>query len=304
MKKKIEKEETNYVNEYAPVIKAVIVLFVLIGLLVGAIIYQPTKKEEIKEPNTLDTNEKNINTDTSCDGSNAKSVKKDADKVSVIYEVIDDYFLGYYAEADEDINGNGIIDNDPVVEAYGYALKVKLTNVTDNIYVVITNDLDDKVKTFHSTDKGEDGIITWTEGETTFMRTYTVKVYSNKEGCTNSLYREFNVSLPKYNMCSDFENCKLDFTKDLDVCQPFIFSNKKDTEELREYKRVIQKVFDEHYKNKDKTTEAVENKEETKEETIVDKVINYVKANYIVFCIVGGAIIALIIIFIVKKGRK
>lgn len=304
MRKKIEKEETNYASEYAPVIKAFIVLFILIGLLVGVMFYQPTKKDKIEEPGSLKTTEKEVNTDVSCDGNEYKDIKKAADKITISYDVVDDYFFGYYAESDEDLNGNGIIDKEPVIENIGYALKIKLTNLTDKNYVVITNNLDEDVKEFHNTDNNDEGIVTWFESDVVFARTYTVKVYSNKEECKKNLYREFKLTLPKYNINSRSLDCLEDYAKDLEACQPFIFSDKKTTEETREFRKAILDAYDKYEAEQKKKEENKTEENKVEEGTIVDKVTNYVKDNLLVFAIVGGAILALIVIFIIKKGRR
>jgi hypothetical protein len=307
MKKKIEKEENNYSHEYAPVIKAFIVLLILIALLVGVIYYQPTKKPLVEDPNTLKTNEKIVNTDTTCDGNNAKNIKNDADKVSLIYEVVDDYFFGYMAESDTDLNENGIIDDEPVIEDIGYALRLKLFNVTDNLVVEITNNIDDTVKTFRSTDVTQDGYITWFESENIFMRTYTVKVYSIN--CIDQLYREFTVDLPKYNYNSRSMDCAYEFTKDLEVCQPFIFSNATEATELKKFRSEIQKAYKEYQKGTTTTVQADneekdDNKNNNKYEEIVEKTTNIVKDNYITVGIICSAILVLVILVIIKKGRK
>ena len=304
MKKKIEKEETNYANEYLPVIRAFIVLIVLVGLLVGVMYYQPTKKDIIEEPSNLKTTEKEVNTDVSCDGDNAIAVKKDADRITISYDVIDDYFFGYASESDEDLNGNGIIDQEPVIENIGYALKVNLSNLTSNNYVVITNNLDEETKIFHDTDKNEDGIVSWYESDVVYTRTYDVKVYSNKDECKKNLYREFKLTLPKYNINSRADDCQLDFAKDLEACQPFIFSDKKSTEELRDFRKAIMEAYNKYEEEQKKKEDTTTEETKVEEGSIVDKITQYVKDNYLVVAIIGGAIAALIIIFIIKKGRR
>ena len=305
MRKKIEKEEKTNSREYAPIIKAFIVLIILVSLLVVTIIYQPTKKDEIQDPNVLSSDEKVVNTDTSCDGNQSKEIKKAADKITISYEVVDDFFFGYMAESDEDLNGNGVIDDDPVVENIGYALKVKLNNLTDKNYVTISNDIDDDIKTFHVTDENEQGIITWYESETVFCRTYNVKVYSNNEGCTDQVYREFKVMLPKFNTNSRSYDCFLDYTKDLDICQPFIFSNKTSREELKEFKRIIIEKSKEHEREEELKKEQEESKkDEVTFNNVVNKIIDYVNNNKLMFAIIFGAIVVLLVLFAVKKGRK
>ena len=300
-KKKIEKEQSHFFRDYSQVIKASVVLIILIGLLVGVILFKPVKKEEIKDPSILPTNEKNINNnDAKCDGAKATKLKEDAAKITIAYDVIDNYLLGYMAETDTDVNGNGVIDEEPVVEDYGYALKLRLNGLSDDLYVTITNDLDKTAKVLHTRDADDKRVITWYETEYIFMRTYTIKVYSNNDECTNELYREFNVTLPKYNSLSRSADCKVEPGKSMELCQPFIFSNKPYREELREFRQQISENVKKAKNIKDGKDENGEQKKP------MDKVIDFVKDNYIIAVIVGVAIVLLVIVLVVskKKGNK
>ena len=303
-RKKIEKEKKHLLRVYAPIIKAGIVLLILVGLLIGVVLFKPEKKEDVKDPSILPTNEILINNnDAKCDGPSATNMKEEAAKIAIAYEVVDDYFFGYMAETDDDLNGNGVIDEDPVVEDIGYALKIKLLNLPEDLYVVITNDIDEDVKTFHHSDIKEDGIVTWFESDTIFMRTYDVKILSNNEGCTNEVYREFNVSLPKYNIFSRSYDCHVEPAKSLDVCQTFIFSNKSTSEEETEYRTAIRQLVLKRAKEQEKANNGEEETEEENKSQI-DKVIDFVKENVIIVSIVGGCVLIAIILLIIKKGKK
>lgn len=300
--KKIKKEKKEYTGEYIPVVRAVIVLIILILILIGLVLYSPTKKEELQEPNTLQTDEMIVNkTGNSCDGEGATRIQNEADKVTVSYEVVDDYFFGYMAEQDIDLNGNGVIDEGEIIEDIGYAIKVKISNLTDKIYVMISNDLDDNVKTFHNTDASEDGKITWTEAETLFSRTYTIKVFSNNEGCTNELYREFKVTLPKYNTDSDSITCVLTEAKNTPACDPFIFSDGNLNEEQKEFDKQVEKVLKEKNKEEDK-----EEENESVVQSYLDKAIDYLKKNPFILGLGIIVIIILVALAVVtlKKRKK
>ena len=297
-KKKIEREQNHFFSEYAPVIKAVVVLIILALLLTGVILFKPVRKEDVKDPSVLNPVEKNINTnDATCDGEKAPKIKEDAAKVEIAYEVVDDYFFGYMAESDDDLNGNGIIDTDPVVENLGYALKMKLKNMTENIKVVITNDIDDTTRSLSNKDVDSNGLITWFEDENTVTRIYTVKVYSGRDECPTALYREFQVQLPKYNQLERSLDCDFEPAKDLELCQPFIFSDKTLREDTLEFRRQIKNINEK--KQADKKAE-----EENKKENIIDKAIDYAKKNYVVVALAGVALIFVVSLIIIKKRGK
>lgn len=305
-KKKIEKEKKEHAGEYIPVVRAVVILFILILILVGLILYKPTKKEDLQEPNTLPTDEVIVDTNNSCDGKNATRIKSDADKVSVTYEIVDDYFFGYMAEQDEDINGNGVIDEGEIIEDIGYALRIKVANLTENIYVVISNDLDEDVKTFHNSDVGEDGMIKWTEAETLFSRTYDIKVFSSAEKCRSELYREFKVTLPHWNTESDSIACEYTEARNFPECDKFIFSDKDINTELKEFDKKVNDKLKEQQKEKTEDKKTENNEEETAVESYYNKVIDYLKKNIIVAILGVIAIIAILGLVVVKfmKGRK
>ena len=112
--------------------------------------------------------------------------------------------------------------------------------------------------------------------------------------------------LPKYNVNERSLDCGIDYLKDTDICQPFIFSNKTSREELKEFRAAVQQKAKEHEKEEELKQQEEENKknEELTYDNFIDKAIEYVKNNLLLCSIIGGAILALLIIFIVKRGRR
>ena len=303
-KKKIEREQKHFFRDYASVIKAVIVLIILVGLLVGVVLFKPVKKEDVKDPSILTPNEKNINTnDATCDGPEAPRLREEASKITISYEIVDDYLIGYMAENDEDINGNGIIDTDPVVENRDYAIKLKLSNITDDLMVRISNNIDDNTKTFTKPNVDEHGIITWYETEFEFVRTYDVEIYSARERCTNQKYREFTVSLPRYNLMSRSFDCTVEPAKNFEICQPFLWSDRSHNEDAKEFQKIMREYVQEQAREEKRQKEQKEAEENKKEESVIDKAIRILKDNYIIASAIGIAII-LLIALIIKRVKK
>ena len=303
-KKKIEREKKHIFRKYGSVIKGAIILILLVALLVGIIRFKPIKKEEVKDPSILDTNELLVNNnDATCDGQKAATIREEAKKVTIAYEIVDDYFFGYMAETDEDLNGNGILDDDPVIENRGYALKLKLNNLTDNIYVTIENDIDSDVKTFTTSSKGEDGLITWFEEDTTFIRTYDVKVYSANDGCRTQLYREFNVSLPRYNVLERSFDCYDEPGKSMDVCQPFTFKNQTASDDVKDFKQAMREMVAKRAAEDKKKEQEAQQQEAEKEKGFKEKSIDFVKQYYI-YIIPAAVVLLVAIILIVKRVKK
>jgi len=297
-KKKIEREQKHFFREYASVIKAVIVLLLMIGFLALIILFNPIKKEDTKDPSILPINEKNLNNnDAKCDGPEAPNIREAASKIYIQYEEVSDYLMGYMAENDYDINGNGIIDTDPVVENRGYALKLKLNGISDKVYVQISNDIDDNVRTFSSQDKDENGQIIWYETDNTFIRTYTIKVFSTNSDCSKELYREFTTSLPRYNTLSKSYDCFVEPTNQFEMCKPFLWEDRTYAEDAKIFKKEMREFVLKQAKEEKEADSTEDDKD------IYSVIIKFIKENYMIVAAAGIGLV-LIIILIVKRVKK
>ena len=278
--KKIEREKKTFRREYIPLIFAILFLIGLIVALVYAIMYKPEKKL-INELYSMETEEMPVDiTNISCNNDLSTMISNDANNVKVRYEELDDYVYGKTIEVESDLNGDGELGE---IDDIGYALKVTITGITENIFIKLENDIDydEPIYKYNDTDNG---VISFDLTENNDVRTYIVKVFSNTSECGNILYREFRFVLPRFNfMCTSYA-CAAN--PDLESCKPFVFDNNKQ-QFLQTYQKEMQEV---NKKN--------ETKEENKK-SIKDYVMEY--RLYIIILVV---IIFVGIVVIVMKRRR
>ncbi len=283
-------EPRGFKREYIPVIIAVLILGLLIAALVYTIMYKPKDKEKYYEENSLKTEEIVVDIDnTICNEEISKQVAQDAANVKVRYEQINDYYFGKTDELETDLNGDGELGE---IDSYGYALKVIIEGVTENVYVKLENDLDYNVQTFHASDI-KDGVISFDQTENAYVRTYNLKVYSANQECGEVLFREFTFKLPRLNDLRNLRMCE-EFP-DMETCTPFVFE--EDEYKLHEaFKKEVDK------RTNEKEAERIKEGEKKAQETIVDKVVNNK-----VYLIIGIAVVVVIVVgvvVIVIKRRK
>ena len=283
--RKIERDSVGFKREYIPVVIAVLILGLLITALVYTIIYKPEKKEPVQEEYSTNTEELSVNTDNLVCGDNDFLSK--AKNVKVSYEADLNYPYGTADELDTDLNGDGVIGE---VEIYAQVLRVTFTGLPDDMYLVVTNDLDDKERIFTKSDI-KDGKIEFVEEETMDIRTYDVKVISDVETCQGSVFREFTFKLPRSNEFYKTVFCMQN--ESLDICAPFIYED--DLDVMTEKYNAAQKDVIE--KNKKEQTKQ---QEETKE-TFMDTV----KKNY-VWIIVGAVVVIAIVVgaLVIRRRMK
>ena len=134
------------------------------------------------------------------------------------------------------------------------ALQINILNLTENVYVEVTNNYDNQttVYNYSDTDNGNIAIEWRTLGE---LVTYTIRVYaSSATDCADTLLRTLRVSLPRYNDYATYAVC--DQVPDYYLCQRYVFFDQVDfnefsTKVLAEIERVEQ---EEEQNNEEDTT--------------------------------------------------
>lgn len=281
---KIEKESRGFKREYIPVVIAVLILGLLITALVYTIMYKPERKENVQEKYSTNTEELAVKTDNIVCGENDFLEK--SKKVQPSYEADLNYYIGKIDELETDLNGDGELGE---MDLYGEVLKVSFTGLSEDMYLVVTNNLDDKERIFTKNDI-KDGKIEFVEEETAEVRTYNVKVYSDVETCQGALFREFTFKVPRANEYYKTMFC-LENTS-LDVCAPFIFEDDANTV-VEKYNAAKAEVIK---KNNEETNKQ---NEEKKNKTIIDTV----KDNY-VYIIIAVAVITIIVVGVLVIRRR
>ena len=281
---RIEKEKRAFDKTYIPLGFAFFVLVILIVSLALTIFKKPKDKPVVLDTNTVQVEEVIINNQSiACNNDEMKSLIEKAKNIKAQYEEIDDYVFEIRENANA-VDENG---NHPVEEVKGYALSMLLYDGSDDLRVIIRNNLDDEtqIEEFHG------GAISWDEGETRYIRKYNVEVYANTETCSGVLLREFEFSIPKWNEMSKWPECNDPLIKDEPECKHFIMEDKSINDSFTSINKLYEKI---------------EKAEEKKKQQEKEKMgaIGYLK-KYLVWIIVAVVlIISGIVVFIVMRGRK
>lgn len=97
------------------------------------------------------------------------------------------------------------------LENYVYEIKffrIFISNITEELYVTVTNNDTKEKKTFNYSDTNN-GTISFDEMVSSQIVNYTVDVYaSSSTGCVSKKLRTFYVTTPKYNSLSEYSNCE------------------------------------------------------------------------------------------------
>lgn len=187
----------------------------------------------------------------------------------------------------------GTEDEETYQETTEY-MQVNILNITENMYVEVTNNFDNTKTTYQYQDTNNGNIvINWSN--LWDLVTYTIKVYaSSNTGCVGTPLRTLYVSLPRYNDYSELDFCTK--VPDYYLCQRYVTYNKVE--------------FDEFYV---KVTEEIAKKENKNENDKVDddkwyqSVSNFVVKHKVAF-IIGG--ISLVVVaggvtyIIIRKRRR
>lgn len=97
------------------------------------------------------------------------------------------------------------------LENYVYEMKffrIFISNITEELYVTITNNSTKETKTYNYSD-ATNGTISFDELVSDQIVNYTLDVYaSSKTGCASKKLRTFYITTPKYNSLSEYSNCE------------------------------------------------------------------------------------------------
>ncbi len=141
-------------------------------------------------------------------------------------------------------DANYIIRND---ENGNYYFEISLYNITDQIYAVITNDVnDEEILVYNNMTTNNN--YKFEVHDTMTVINYVVHIRATKYGC-NDEFRKINISKPRYNDISELAVCKNDVMMDYTYCKPWV--NRYFTETREE---VLEKINNQFTKNKITTT--------------------------------------------------
>ncbi len=174
-----------------------------------------------------------------------------------------------------------------------YYIQISILNLTENFYMVITNDVNDEQLTFYSND-AVDGIITFNWDEVDEITRMTIKVYSSDNtSCPDEEYKTIYLSLPRYNYYSRYEICNI--IPDFNLCQEFV--SVKEFDENNFWKQV------ENYRNEH--PEETQDKPSENTNNISNSFLNFL--NKYKFYILGVIMVAIIVsasYLVIKKFKN
>ncbi len=175
-------------------------------------------------------------------------------------------------------------------------LQVNFLNLTENMYVEVTNDLNDEVKVYRYSDTS-DGNFSFNWENVKNLVTITFKVYaSSVTGCEGFLLKTITLKLPRYNDYSLYSVCN-NFS-DYYLCQKFV------TYEDVDYGSFMTKMRSMVEKKMEKEQEQ---EEKEKNKKWYEKVEDFIEDNKVPFIIGGGVLIVAAgcaTYIIIKKRRR
>lgn len=182
-------------------------------------------------------------------------------------------------------------------ESGRYYVEISIYNITDEIYIIITNE---------STHEDTQVLSTMTKGNTyTFqdienvsINNYTIHVRSFKYGCSDEL-RKFTITKPRYNDLSELDICKENEMIDYSYCQTWV--NKYFTETREE---IIEKLNHRYEKEKPTITTKCIKCENEKINNQKLKKANNIRLAIIIGLIVGILIDIALIIYLIVRLRS
>lgn len=218
-----------------------------------------------------------LNVKADCDSKEILQLNTEAANVYANYEM---------SEMVIDYDGNRFpeLNIDVVSFDSGYSwediVTFKVNNITDNIYLSISNAEDNFVERVDYS-KTNNGFYSFEVPDVYKIRNYVVKVYSNNPKCLDEELRTINVATPMYNPLSDMQACD---GLNVYYCNKFITSPLN---------------IDENYFIEN--AELIQNEENVSEVNDSSDNKNFILIS---FGIIGFLVVAIIITLIIKKKRR
>lgn len=170
-------------------------------------------------------------------------------------------------------------------------MQINILNLTENVYVEVTNNQNDDIKTFHYED-ATNGNISFDQMDVNDLVTYTFKIYSSsKTGCADTLLKTLYLSLPRYNSFSEYTMCQ--DVPDYYLCKKYVnFEEVEFNDFVKEITKEIERE--------------TEKKQEEANAKWYQKVIDFIVENKVAFIVGGGIVVvtAGIVTFVIIRKRR
>lgn len=126
--------------------------------------------------------------------------------------------------------------------------RVSIYNITEKIYVNITNSINPDELLIVNPSMTTNGMYSFDVKDISTIITYTIVIRSSVPGCTEDI-RRFNFIKPKRNKFFDYEECKYDDTAEYSYCSEWITSDFTLTDDA-----ILKKIEEQRQKAKVITT--------------------------------------------------
>lgn len=295
------KRKREFKREYVPVVIASILLVLLVIALIFAIFYDKEDFDiNVPEENGM-LNEILVDTSESlCDSKTIQKLYNQANDVKVTYKPV------------KKVTSTGVdLDTNEDVEVESYVYEVTISNITEDIYLIIKNDniyFKDIVKTIKYADTKK-GKYVFTTDYTELLVTYEVSVYSAEKSCKDELYRKFTFITPIYNRFYDMYTCVS--YPDFKWCQQFITedvpSYQEFQTELKKYAKseriTTTNIFDSMHGTT--TKKAANDKTDNNDKNNKKESEGLSTKTIIIVSIIGGLVILIVIVTsVILIGRR
>lgn len=185
------------------------------------------------------------------------------------------------------VDEEGMIDTEKEIPLLEKGFKVKILNITEELYVRIT-DGEGLNRTYKYSDTNN-GTIELEARNADTVRNYRIEILAAKDNCAGTSLRNAYVVTPKYNLYSEYQFCKEH--SNLDYCSEYTTS---DTLSLDSFLKKIENYKDDA-KNK-------------KNENDKKGIINFIKENKILFIIITSIVViagvATAAIIVIKRRSR
>ena len=181
-------------------------------------------------------------------------------------------------------------------EAVYYYFKVQVYNMTEDVYLKITNDVSNEVK-YLNYDESQSGVVEFDWYDLDKVVNFKINVYSsNKTSCPNEQYRIIDLTLPRYNSYSKSVRCE--DAESFYLCQRYI-TDEEEIDENTFYEKLTA------FENKTKQEEEIKKAEENR--NIFEKLSDFIEENKITVIVISTIIVltgVVTTVMVIKKRRS
>ena len=222
----------------------------------------------------------NVNAASKCSYEEQTKLNGKAGNVKVSYEITSIDSKGDYINMDTGEHFDTLKKD---------AFEISILNVSEEVYVVVTNDINSDSKTIRYSD-ASNGVAKFIWKDTEQIVNFTFNVYSsNKTECPDETYKTLYLTTPRANPLAGYSDC--DDLEDFYLCQKYVTFKEVTVGDF--FTKITQ------YKNKeiDDNGEVI-----PANKTIFDRIYNFVKDNK--WFIVSGIVIVAGAVFSINYSKN